>query len=70
MKLPEKRRKIVKRNSEYVGENEKCVFYFYLKIKGTFDWDALFFCQVSVGFLEKKMFKLRLRTKKHHPNKR
>ena len=36
IKLAEKRRKIVERNSEYFGENEKYVFYFYLKTKGTF----------------------------------
>ena len=38
-KLPEKWQKVVEQNCEYVvnkvlGENEKCVFYFYLNPKG------------------------------------
>ena len=42
MKLPEKWQKVVEQNGEYVkfskvlSENEKRVFYFYLKTKGTF----------------------------------
>ena len=43
MKLPEKWQKVVEQNSEVntlfnkvLGENEKCVYYFYLKTKGTF----------------------------------
>ena len=41
LKLPEKWQKVVEQNSDYVvhkvlGENEKCVFCFYLKTKGTF----------------------------------
>ena len=41
MKLPEKWQKVVEQKGAYVvhkvlGENEKCVFYFYLKTKGTF----------------------------------
>ena len=43
MKLPEKWQKVVEQKGEYVvvynkvlGENEKCVFYFYLKTEGIF----------------------------------
>ena len=33
MKLPEKWQKVVEQKGEYIvlGENENCVFYFYLK---------------------------------------
>ena len=41
MKLPEKWQKVVEQKGEYIvnkvlGENEKCVFYSWLKTKGTF----------------------------------
>ena len=41
MKLPEKWQKVVEKRvntlfNKVLGENEKCVFYFYLKTEGTF----------------------------------
>ena len=41
MKLPGKWQKAVKQNvtalfNKILGENEKCVFYFYFKTEGTF----------------------------------
>ena len=41
MKLPEKWQKVVNKRvntlfNKVLGENEKCVFYFYLKTEGTF----------------------------------
>ena len=40
MKLPEKWQKVVEKRentlfNKVLGENQKCVFYFYLKTKGT-----------------------------------
>ena len=41
MKLPEKWQNVVEKRvimmfNKALGENEKCVFYFYLKTEGTF----------------------------------
>ena len=52
MKLSEKWQKVVEQNGEYVfnkvlAENEKCVFYFYFKIEGTF-WPAQYIMPVTL----------------------
>ena len=50
MKLPEKWQKVVEKSGEYnkvLGENEKCVFYYYLKTEDTFWPTQYLYCTMG-----------------------